>query len=156
MRTGFFRTRPAAVHKFRTLATIKASGRHYETLQSAILSKTKQPNFTVQDVINRLIEEDDHICNHEAQGFLPTVTALASQTVTARTRTRPLCSHCKRNGHYADFCIQPGGKMAGRTLEEAKAAYRASPRQQRTEDIPKNQPTSANVAVAHRHLSRRS
>jgi hypothetical protein len=117
---------PLTWNKFRTLAAIKASGRHYKNLQLAFHSMTKQPTFMMQDIVNRLIEEDNHICNYEAQGFLPTVTTLASQTVNVHTCARLLCSHCKCTGHYAEFCIQPGGKMAGHMLKEAKVVYCAS------------------------------
>ena len=137
--------------KMKAAIAIKASGRHYEHLQSALHSITKQPNFSVKDITNRLLEEDEHIRNREAQGLMPVSTAFAAQTSTpapraAGNRTRPTCSHCKRTGHLADFCVQPGGKMAGRSLEEAMAAYRASKRQQRV-DTPLLAP-SANVAVS--------
>ena len=47
-----------------------------------------------------------------------------------------------------DFCIQPGGKMEGRTLEEAKAAQRAaSQRFSRSGNSSQPQAASANVAV---------
>ena len=42
-----------------------------------------------------------------------------------------------------------GGKMAGRTLDEAKAAYRASRGQQKAENNPLAQSTSANVATTN-------
>jgi hypothetical protein len=37
-----------------------------------------------------------------------------------------LCTHCKKSGHLADFCIQPGGKMAGRSIDNARTAQRAA------------------------------
>jgi len=141
---------PLDYDQLKTAIAIKALGRHYEHLQSHIQSITKQPNFSVADVASRLLQEDDHIRNREDQGLLPSSTAFAAQTPTPGSRApgsrpRPTCSHCKRTGHLADFCIQPGGKMAGRTVEDAMAAYRAFKRQQRT-DGP-HQPSSANVAV---------
>ena len=102
---------------------IKGLGKHYENLQSILQSITNMPNFTIKDIHRRIAEEDQLIRSREEQGLLPSSAALISQT---KTRAKTTCSHCKRVGHFAEFCVQPGGKMAGRSLEEAKAAYRAS------------------------------
>ena len=136
---------PLDYDQLKTALAIKALGRYYESLQLTIKSITKQPVFSVKDVSDRLLEEDNHVRNREAQGFLPTASAFASQTNALKARTRPTCSHCKRAGHYADFCVQPGGKMAGRSVEDAKAAYRASQRRDRPEVSA--QSASANVAT---------
>lgn len=141
---------PLDYDQLKTAVVIKALGRHYEHLQSQIQSITRQPNFSVTDVAARLLQEDDHIRNHEEQGLLPVSTAFAAQAPVLGTRApgscpRPTCSHCKRTGHLADFCIQPGGKMAGRTVEEAMSAYQASKHQQRNDGA--LQPLSANVAL---------
>lgn len=138
---------PLDYDKLKAAVVIKALGRHYEQLQSSIQSITKQDNFSLKDVAKRLLEEDELIRNREAQGLVPSISALASQTSAPRARARAICSHCKRTGHYADFCIHPGGKMAGLTLEDAKAAYRAYRNQQRSESASQGQGTSANVAV---------
>ena len=37
-------------------------------------------------------------------------------------QTCPYSANSKRTEHLADVCIQPGGKMAGRSLEDAMAA----------------------------------
>ena len=55
---------------------------------------------------------------------LPSSTAFAA--VSRPKSPHHVCANCKKEGHLADFCISPGGKMAGQTIEEAKAAYRAS------------------------------
>lgn len=36
-----------------------------------------------------------------------------------------ICSNCKKPRHTAEFCIQPGGGMAGKTVAEAQAAREA-------------------------------
>ena len=33
-----------------------------------------------------------------------------------------LCTHCKQTNHLTDYCIHPGGKMAGKSLDDAQAA----------------------------------
>ena len=104
---------PLDYNQLKTTIVIKALGRNYKNLQLTIQSITKQPAFSVKDVSNHFLEEDDHVCNCEAQGFLPAASAFASQMNAPKVQTRPTCSHCKRTGHYADFCVQLGGKMAG-------------------------------------------
>jgi len=57
-----------------------------------------------------------------------TLTTIALMGTSGSDPRTPavVCSNCKRLHHTIDFCIKPGGKMAGRTLEEAKAAQRAT------------------------------
>ena len=139
---------PLDYDQLQIACAIKGLGKHYEHLQSTLQSITNQPGFTLRDIARRIIEEDNLIRNHEEQGLLPTSAAFASQTA-GKSHTRTTCSHCKRVGHFMEFCIQPGGKMAGRTLDEAKAAYRASRGQQKAENNPPAQSTSANVAATN-------
>jgi len=141
---------PLDYDQLKTAIAIKALGRHYKHLQSQIQSITRQQKISVVDVASCLLQEDDHIHNHEEQGLLPISTAFAAQapalgTCAPGSCPRPTCSHCKHTGHLVDFCIQPGGKMAGRTIKDAMAAYRASKRQQCGDSS--LQPLSANVAV---------
>ena len=136
---------PLDYNKLQIACAIKGLGKHYENLQSTLQSITNQPGFTIRDIGKRIIEEDSLIRNCEEQGLLPTTTAFASLRAN-KPRTRTTCSHCKRVGHFADFCIQTGGKMAGRTLDEAKAAYRAS-KGQKTDTANANQSATANVAT---------
>ena len=101
---------PLGYDQLKTAVAIKALGRHYENLQSTIQSITKQLNFLVNNIANCLLEEDNHICNHKAQGLLPVATALAAQATTPATRTlgnrmRPTYLHCKHTRHYTGFCI---------------------------------------------------
>ena len=134
---------PLDYDKLQIACAIKGLGKHYENLQSTLQSIMNQPNFTLRDVRRCIIEEDELIRNCQEQGLLPTTTAFTSQTA-GKARTRTTCSHCKRVSHFADFCVQTSGKMAGRTLEEAKAAYRAS--KGRTDNGAVTQTTSANLA----------
>jgi hypothetical protein len=57
---------------------------------------------------------------------------------------KPICSNCKKPYHTTDFCVAPGGKMFGKSLDDAKAAqYIATGKPPRTE----TQGNSANVAI---------
>jgi hypothetical protein len=58
----------------------------------------------------------------------------AFAAVTPRSRSlHPVCANYKHNTHTTDYCIAPGGKLAGRTIDEAHAAQRAAkPRDNQT------------------------
>ena len=55
-----------------------------------------------------------------------TIALTASSESKAKVQPSIVCSNCKRPHHTIDFCIKPGGRMVGRTLDEAKAAQRAA------------------------------
>ena len=137
---------PVEHAKLRTAFVTHALGGEFENLQSSVQSITKQPNFTYNDIVKRILEEEDLIRNRGGQSITSSSTALITQ---AGTRTRPYCHNCKRLGHLTDFCIRPGGKMEGRSLDDAKAAQRAaSQRSSRSNNPSNSQSASANVAIA--------
>jgi hypothetical protein len=55
---------------------------------------------------------------------LPNQSAFA--TNTRQSGPKPVCSNCKRDNHSTEYCMSPGGKMSGRTVKEARAAYRTA------------------------------
>jgi len=137
---------PFGHDQLQTAFVIHALGDFYENLQSTVQAITKIPNFMHNDVVQCIHEEEDLIRNHEGQAELPSATALVSQP---GARSRLYCSHCKRLGHLTDFCIRPGGKMEGHTIEEARAAQRAaSQRSSCTGNSSHSQTASANIAIA--------
>ena len=137
---------PFGHDQLRMAFVIHALGDFYKNLQSIVQSITKIPNFTHNDVVQCIHEEEDLIRNREGHADVPSATALVSQS---GIRSRPYCSHCKRLGHLTDFCIRPGGKMEGHTLEEAKAAQRAaSQRSSCPGNSSQSQTALANVATA--------
>jgi len=139
---------PLDYDQLQIACAIKGLGKHYENLQSTLQSIMNQPGFTLRDIARCIIEEDNLIRNREEQGILPNSTAFASQT-TGKPRTKTTCLHCKRVGHFAEFCVQPGGKMAGKSLDKAKAAYCASRGLSRTVSTPAAQAASVHVATIH-------
>jgi hypothetical protein len=102
---------------------IHALGNFYGSLQSNVQSITKVPTFTHDDVVQRILYEEELIHNRKDHDAQTMTSALASQ---ACAKTRALCSNCKRPGHLADFCISPGGKMEGKFIDDAKAAQCAA------------------------------
>jgi gag-polypeptide of LTR copia-type len=95
-----------------------------EALQSNVIGLANDSNFTSKDVVRRLLQEDQ-LVRRRAEQNTPTtsVSILAAQ---GQGKPRSLCTHCKKPGHLADFCIKTGGKMAGRSIEEARTAQRAA------------------------------
>jgi transposase InsO family protein len=102
---------------------INALGDQFTQLQSSIQSLSRMPTFCSALVVERIHEENMLLRTRTEQG----ATALV---VLDRDRgDKPPCSNCKRTGHSAEFCVRSGGKMAGKTIEEARAAqaaYRAA------------------------------
>ena len=84
------------------------------------------PNFTSDNLLRLIDTEEAMIHRRLKQGLLPIAhPSSAFPASTARDRQRPICSNCKRTNHATDFCILPGGKMAGRSIDKARAAQRA-------------------------------
>jgi hypothetical protein len=61
-------------------------------------------------------------------------TALAS---VLSKPARPVCSNCKCPTHRTEYCISPGGQMAGKSIDKARAAQEAARATQRTGGIAK-------------------
>jgi gag-polypeptide of LTR copia-type len=119
-------------------------GLEFCELQSTIQAMTLDPNCTSATIIQRLEFEEELNQRRGDQGLEAYPDAL-SNALVARSGSssqpqnacdcppRPTCTNCRCVGHTINFCIQPGGKMAGRTIEEAQAAQMAMrPRTQRT------------------------
>jgi gag-polypeptide of LTR copia-type len=108
--------------KIKAIALVNALSGDFEHLQSSIQQKVEDPNFTSGTVL-KCIRHEANLIKRRAEQH-PTVPSVSSTALVAQTKTRqrPFCKNCRRPGHSADFCIAPGGKFAGRTIEEAIAA----------------------------------
>ena len=93
---------------------------HYACLQTSINDMFTGGTTTSDDVVNRLLLEEQ-VLNDNAT-ISPT-TALAAVNAMP---PHPVCANCKRPSHRTEFCIGPGGQMAGKTIEEARAAQDAA------------------------------
>jgi hypothetical protein len=80
----------------------------FKNIQSNLISSANDSNFSSKEVIHHLLQQDSLI-HLRADQQLQASTAFATQ---GQGRPRMLCNHCKKMGHLANFCIQPGGKMA--------------------------------------------
>jgi len=102
---------------------------HYPRLQTSINDMMMSPSNTSSDIRTRLLQEE-----HTTQ--LEPSVANAALTGASSRPPRPVCSNCKRTGHRAEYCIAPGGQMAGKTLDEARAAQDAARTAQRAGSNP--------------------
>jgi len=110
--------------KIFAILIINSLGRHYPHLQTVIHEMTNNPNFTTSLALKQLANETALEERRAKLGFQHSAVAL----ITGDKDAKPpgvICQNCKRPHHTIEFCVKPGGKMAGRSLCEAKAAQRA-------------------------------
>jgi len=104
--------------KFKAFALINALGGDFEYMQSQVHEMADDPGFSANTIVRRIQRESDLIKRRAEQG--EGQSALPFQSPQTRRRERLICTHCKRPGHSAEFCISPGGRFAGHTLGEAR------------------------------------
>jgi hypothetical protein len=101
---------------------VNAASQHYRGLQSALQALTHDPTCTAHTILARLQDEDDLHRRRSASGFQPDTQSVALLARSDNPLRNTQCTNCKRTGHTIDFCVRQGGKMAGRTIEESRAA----------------------------------
>src|ERR1700761_6941343 len=106
--------------KLLTILLFNALRDHYTRLQTSINDMFTSGTTTSADVCSCLLLEEQ-VINDNANISLPTALAAVSTKPP-----RPVCANCKRASHRTEFCIGPGGQMAGKTIEEARAAQDAA------------------------------
>jgi hypothetical protein len=133
--------------KILLILIINALGRHYPQLQSDIHHMTVQPNFDAAAALRRIETEASLVQRRAELGVVATQSPVVALTASDTNPKFPptVCSNCKRPYHTIDFCIKPGGKMAGRTMDAAKAAQRAA--QGKPPRPPRQAGQAANVAT---------
>jgi transposase InsO family protein len=112
--------------KLLTVFLMNALADQLPHLQSAIQSMSSNPGFCSAHVTQRIHEENELLRHREAQGLQTNISGITALAAVGKPRSRRICSNCKATGHLVDTCIKPGGKMAGRSLEDAQAAQRAT------------------------------
>jgi hypothetical protein len=131
---------------------MNAMNKNFGPLQQSINSLSKSPNFSSETITSRLLDEDSLVRRRQELGQPADPYSLSSSlspssafAATSRPRSpHTVCSNCKRN-HPVEFCISPGGKMAGRSLDEARTAQAAYYQRLRS-SRPPNQ--SAHIATS--------
>ncbi|KAH9004081.1 hypothetical protein EDB86DRAFT_3072421 [Lactarius hatsudake] len=98
------------------------------------------PTITSADIEGR-IRREEQLLWHREKLCLSDNTALAA----VANKTRPTCANCKRPNHRPEFCVAPGGSMAGKTIDEARAAQKAAAAKSQTRGNHNTNFQSANV-----------
>jgi hypothetical protein len=111
--------------KLFTVLIINSLGHNYAQLQSSIHGMTDEPNFTSTVALKR-IETEASLEQRRAELATQTSSVALSASLPRPKRGDVVCANCKCLYHTADFCVRSGGKMAGRSMEEAQTAQRAA------------------------------
>lgn len=90
----------------------------FETLQSNIITSADDSTFLSKTIIHHILQQDN-LSRRRAEQNSQTVSAFVAQT---HGKPKIFCTHCKKSSHLTEFCIQPGGKMAGRSIDDTQAA----------------------------------
>jgi hypothetical protein len=144
MHTRFVNMGPIDLDHIKIILLLNAFGDRWEHIQSSLWSSLDSPNFGVNSILRRLDQEDSRARSRAAQSG-DTATALAA---VCKDKPPRICSNCQKEGHIANFCIKPGGGMAGKTLDEARTAQRNARRSGRNGNNSSQQSTSATANVA--------
>ena len=120
----------------------------YVWMTTSLNDMLASSHTTSSDIRNRLEQEDQtRSSSHEAA-----LAAIPSKP------PRPMCLNCEKVGHCTEFCIAPGGQMASKTIEEARAACDAAWNKQRATEKPHSgrsttstTTNATNTAMAHHH-----
>ncbi|KAF8234927.1 hypothetical protein L208DRAFT_1545397, partial [Tricholoma matsutake] len=92
-----------------------------------IMASTDASPYTSMKICQLLENEQSLLENDVCNDFRPSV-ALTAHTKPTRPSNRLICSNstCAKSGHTIEYCIKPGRGMAGKTLTESIAAWRAA------------------------------
>jgi gag-polypeptide of LTR copia-type len=114
-----------------TLALLNAlrDDRRFRHLFIAIQTMSTAPGFCSKSVV-KLIEDEEWLAQRHTKQSVPsrpsTLDPPVAFPVANMRRPKPPCSNCGRLNHSSDFCIAPGGRMAGRSIDDARIAQRAA------------------------------
>ena len=122
LHSRFIKMGPIDKDKLLMILLFNGLGAHYTRLQTSINDMFTSGSTTSADVCNCLLLEEQIINDNTA---VSPPTALAAVTPKPPC---PVCANCKCPSHRTEFCILPGGQMAGKTIEEAQAAQDAARR----------------------------
>ncbi|KAF8508675.1 hypothetical protein BU17DRAFT_99593 [Hysterangium stoloniferum] len=74
------------------------------------------------------------------------LAALASQAAPSKHNVVSF-SNCKKQGHIVTYCVSPGGGMAGKTIEECKAARQKDQESKKTGGTTPSPPRKFPVSI---------
>ena len=109
---------PIDEDKIFLILIINSLGPHHLQLQSLIHGMMDDPNFTANAALKHVDTEVALVQRRAELGTDSPSVAMAASTTNAKSPPM-ICSNCKKPHHTIDFCIKPGGKMAGRSIDDA-------------------------------------
>jgi hypothetical protein len=106
------------------------SGEQFTTARSMILwdisaSTTAKPYTSAN--IHDFLETEQTLLDSDKKTATQSSIALVAKSTPPKARDIPTCTNCTGHGkhgrgHIAKYCVQPGGGMVGKPIEESKAA----------------------------------
>ncbi|KAF8219320.1 hypothetical protein L208DRAFT_1551817, partial [Tricholoma matsutake] len=78
--------------------------------------------------IHLFLENEQSLLENDHHNDSRSHIALTAQSKNSSPTNVPICENsvCGKRGHTKAYCIKPGGSMAGKTVEESKAACKAA------------------------------
>jgi len=144
MHTRFVNMGPIDLDHIKIILLLNAFGNCWEHIQSSLWSSLDSPSFGINSILRRLDQEDSRARSHATQSG-DTATALAA---IRKDKLPRICSNCQKEGHITNFCIKPGGSMAGKMLNEARTVQCNARRSRCNGNNSSQQSTSATANVA--------
>ena len=92
-------------------------------VQRDMSSSSPSSPYTPDNLIRFMEQEYQMLMGEKQRGTKSDALALTAQS-SSKGKQALTCSNCKRPGHIAQWCIRPGGGMAGKTIDESKEARR--------------------------------
>jgi len=97
----------------------------HDAIVSGLLTATSDCAYTSANIVDCL----DYEQQAHSMAITQTVPILAEAHIACSSCSsdskQTICSNCKKPWHTSEFCIQPGGGMAGKTIAEAQQAHNA-------------------------------
>jgi len=94
----------------------------HDTIVSGLSSSSTDRAYTSADIIARLDYEQQARSMSMAKSVLVPTEAHVARGSSSSDLKQTICSNCKKPHHTSEFCIQPGGGMAGKMIAEAQQA----------------------------------
>ena len=103
----------------------------FASLRQAVQDLSHRPNVDFDMIAKCILDQVELNRRCQPTNFssthIPILNPSAFAALNSLQRAqKPVCSNCKRTNHLTDYCTSSGGKMSGRTVKEARAAYRAA------------------------------
>ena len=92
-----------------------------DAIITGLSTSTADRPFTSEDIVARLDYEQQARSMATARTVATPAEAHVAKTSSSDSK-QSVCSNCKRLCHTVEFCIQPDGGMAGKTISEAQQA----------------------------------